>query len=72
LSQRPLPLLKKGRLKILYIIEVIDMSIRVLIILSAANRIPLREGGTHPTGIFLGELTEPAEAMLKAAIPSPK
>lgn len=39
---------------------------KVLVILSAANSIPLREGGTHATGIFLGELTEPAEAMLNA------
>ena len=39
---------------------------KILVILSAANSIPLRGGGTHKTGIFLGELTEPAEAMMKA------
>lgn len=39
---------------------------KVLVVLSAANSIPLMEGGTHPTGIFLGELTEPAEAMAQA------
>lgn len=38
----------------------------VLVVLSAAREIPLREGGSHPTGVFLGELTEPVEAMLKA------
>ncbi|AZZ36068.1 type 1 glutamine amidotransferase domain-containing protein [Bdellovibrio sp. qaytius] len=39
---------------------------KILVILSAANSIPLKEGGSHKTGIFLGELTEPAEAMMKA------
>jgi len=38
----------------------------ILVIVSTANEIPLREGGTHETGIFLGELTEPAEAMREA------
>lgn len=39
---------------------------KVLVVLSAANSIPLVEGGIHPTGLFLGELAEPAEAMLLA------
>lgn len=39
---------------------------KILVIVSAANSIPLLTGGTHQTGIFLGELTEPAEAMIKA------
>ena len=39
---------------------------KVLVIVSAANAIPLREGGAHKTGVFLGELTEPADAMLDA------
>lgn len=39
---------------------------RVLVVVSAANRIPLREGGTHDVGVYLGELTEPAGAMLDA------
>lgn len=40
------------------------MSQRVLVLLSSANRIPLREGGVHPTGVFLGELTEPLKPLL--------
>ncbi|MES3038323.1 MAG: type 1 glutamine amidotransferase domain-containing protein [Bdellovibrionota bacterium] len=39
---------------------------KVLVVLSAADSIPLKEGGVHPTGLFLGEVTEPAEAMIKA------
>lgn len=38
----------------------------VLVLLSEANAIPLREGGAHPTGHFLGELTEPLESILNA------
>lgn len=38
----------------------------ILVIVSTASEIPLREGGTHETGIFLGELTEPVEAMHEA------
>ena len=39
---------------------------QVLILLSGADSIPLREGGEHPTGHFLGEVTEPLDALLKA------
>lgn len=39
---------------------------KVLVLLSAADAIPLREGGSHRTGIFLGELTKPAAAMIAA------
>ena len=38
----------------------------ILVVVSTASEIPLKEGGTHETGIFLGELTEPAEAMHEA------
>ena len=39
---------------------------QVLVLLSGADSIPLREGGEHPTGHFLGEVTEPLEALLNA------
>jgi putative intracellular protease/amidase len=39
---------------------------KVLVVLSAANSIPLVEGRAHPTGIFLGEIAEPVDAMIKA------
>ena len=39
---------------------------RVLIVVSAADRIPLREGGDEATGTYLGELIEPTNAMLDA------
>lgn len=39
---------------------------RVLVVVSAADRMPLREGGEEPTGTYLGELTEPTDAMLDA------
>jgi putative intracellular protease/amidase len=39
---------------------------RVLVVVSAADRIPLREGGDEPTGTYLGELIEPTDAMLGA------
>jgi putative intracellular protease/amidase len=38
----------------------------ILVVVSAADRIPLHEGGFHPTGTYLGELTEPTAAMLAA------
>jgi putative intracellular protease/amidase len=39
---------------------------RVLVVVSAADRIPLREGGSEPTGTYLGELVEPTDAMREA------
>lgn len=39
---------------------------RVLVVVSAADRIPLREGGSDPTGTYLGELIEPTDAMVEA------
>ncbi|MEU2253757.1 DJ-1/PfpI family protein [Nocardia xishanensis] len=39
---------------------------KVLVVVSAADRIPLREGGSEPTGTYLGELVEPTDAMLAA------
>jgi putative intracellular protease/amidase len=39
---------------------------RVLVVVSAADRIPLRDGRSAPTGTYLGELIEPTDAMLKA------
>ncbi|MDD4868562.1 MAG: type 1 glutamine amidotransferase domain-containing protein, partial [Mycobacterium sp.] len=39
---------------------------RVLVVVSAADRLPLREGGDAPTGTYLGELIEPTDAMLGA------
>lgn len=39
---------------------------RVLVVVSGANRIPLREGRSEPTGTYLGELIEPTDAMLDA------
>jgi putative intracellular protease/amidase len=41
-------------------------SAKVLVVVSAADRIPLREGGYHDTGVFLGELTEVTDALLEA------
>lgn len=38
----------------------------VLIVLSAANTLTLREGGAHPTGFFLNELSEPLAHLLAA------
>ncbi|MET8777036.1 DJ-1/PfpI family protein [Nocardia sp. NPDC004654] len=38
----------------------------MLVVVSAADRIPLREGGSEPTGTYLGELVEPTDAMLAA------
>jgi putative intracellular protease/amidase len=39
---------------------------RVLVVVSAAARIPLRNGRSEPTGTYLGELIEPTDAMLNA------
>jgi putative intracellular protease/amidase len=39
---------------------------KVLVVVSAADSIPLREGRPHPTGIFIGEITEPAQSMREA------
>lgn len=39
---------------------------RVLVVVSAADHIPLRGGATAPTGTYLGELVEPTDAMLDA------
>jgi putative intracellular protease/amidase len=38
----------------------------ILVLVSAANSILLKEGGYHQTGIFLGEITEPLKEALKA------
>ena len=38
----------------------------VLVLVSAADSLPLREGNVHPTGVFLGELVEPCEALVEA------
>lgn len=38
----------------------------VLVVVSAANHIRLRNGRTEPTGTYLGELVEPTDAMLDA------
>jgi putative intracellular protease/amidase len=39
---------------------------RVLVVVSAADRLPLRQGGDDPTGTYLGELIEPTDAMRDA------
>src|SRR5579875_1043536 len=39
---------------------------QVLVVVSAADRIPLRGGGSAPTGTYLGELIEPTDAMRTA------
>lgn len=41
---------------------------RVLVVVSAAYRLPLREGVEEPTGTYLGELTEPTDALLDAGM----
>lgn len=38
----------------------------VLVYTSSATKIPLKEGGTHDVGVFLGELVEPIEPLIKA------
>lgn len=42
------------------------MKARILVYVSSARAVPLREGSNHATGVFLGELTEPLEPMLAA------
>lgn len=37
---------------------------RILVYVSSALEIPLREGGRYRTGVFLGELTEPLEKLV--------
>ena len=39
---------------------------KILVYTSSATQIPLREGGTHKVGIFLGELVEPIEPLIEA------
>lgn len=41
-------------------------AIRVLVVVSAADQIPLRNGRTELTGTYLGELIEPTDAMRRA------
>jgi putative intracellular protease/amidase len=38
---------------------------KILVLVSSANKVPLQEGGSHSTGIFLGELVEPLERLWK-------
>lgn len=38
----------------------------MLVVVSAAERIPLQNGRSEPTGTYLGELIEPTDAMLAA------
>lgn len=38
----------------------------VLVVMSAAHRIDLKNGASHPTGYFLSELVEPVERLLAA------
>ena len=39
---------------------------KILVYTSSATKIPLREGGTHNVGIFLGELVDPIEPLIEA------
>lgn len=39
---------------------------KILVYTSSATEIPLREGGRHEVGIFLGELVEPLEPLIEA------
>ena len=39
---------------------------RILVYTSSATKIPLKEGGTHDVGVFLGELVEPIEPLIEA------
>lgn len=39
---------------------------RVLVVVSAADRIPLQNGRSELTGTYLGELIEPTDAMRRA------
>jgi putative intracellular protease/amidase len=38
----------------------------ILVYVSSATAVPYREGGKHQVGVFLGELTEPLEPLIKA------
>lgn len=38
----------------------------ILVYVSSASAVPYREGGTHPVGVFLGELTGPLEPLIEA------
>jgi len=38
----------------------------ILVCVSSADKVPLREGGFHATGVFLGELTEPLSPLLQS------
>lgn len=42
------------------------MKAKVLVYVSSAQAVPLREGGTQQVGVFLGELTETLEPLLQA------
>ncbi len=42
------------------------MKANVLVYISSAQAVPLREGGTQQVGVFLGELTETLEPLLNA------
>ncbi len=39
---------------------------KILVYTSSATKIPLKEGGTHNVGIFLGELVDPIEPLIEA------
>ncbi len=39
---------------------------KILVYTSSATKIPLKEGGTHEVGVFLGELVEPIEPLIEA------
>ena len=39
---------------------------RILVVLSAENRLTLRDGKVHPTGFFLSELAGPTQALRRA------
>ncbi|MCS4224607.1 type 1 glutamine amidotransferase domain-containing protein [Sphingobacterium sp. BIGb0165] len=39
---------------------------KILVYTSSATQIPLKEGGTHNVGIFLGELVDPIEPLIEA------
>lgn len=40
--------------------------VKILVYTSSATKIPLKEGGTHNVGIFLGELVDPVEPLVEA------
>lgn len=39
---------------------------KILVYTSSATKIPLKEGGTHSVGVFLGELVDPIEPLIEA------